>query len=251
VTLHDVRYTYPGAEGPALDGVTLRLVPGERVALVGPSGAGKSTVINLLLGFLTPERGVIAADGHPLGDFPVEAWRERVALVPQRPYLFAGSVLDNLRLARPDATREAVRVAATLAGADGFIAALPQGYDTPIGEGGARLSKGQAQRIAIARAFLKDSPILILDEPTAHLDPASEALVRDALERLAAGRTTLIVAHRFGTIRGADRIVVLDRGRVVEAGTHEALSLAGGLYARLVRASDTDGASRAAGAVPA
>ncbi len=245
VTLHDVRYTYPGAAYPALDGVTLRLTPGERVALVGPSGAGKSTIVNLLLGFLAPERGVIAADGHPLHDFSAEAWRERVALVPQRPYLFAGSVLDNLRLARPHATLADAQSAAVLAGADDFIAALPQGYDTPLGEGGARLSKGQAQRIAIARAFLKDAPVLILDEPTAHLDPASEAIVRDALERLAAGRTTLIVAHRFGTVRGADRIVVLDHGRVVETGTHEALALAGGMYARLVQAADTDGATRA------
>ncbi len=251
VTLHDVRYTYPGAEHPALAGVTLRLIPGERVALVGPSGAGKSTIVNLLLGFLAPERGVIAADGYPLSDFSAEAWRERVALVPQRPYLFAGSVLDNLRIARSDATLEAAQAAATLAGADEFIAALPQGYDTPLGEGGARLSKGQAQRIAIARAFLKDAPVLILDEPTAHLDPASETLVRDDLERLAAGRTTLIVAHRFGTVRGADRIVVLDHGRVVETGTHEALSLAGGMYARLVHAAATDGATLAGKAVTA
>ena len=251
VTLHDVRYTYPGAEDPTLDGVTLRLVPGERVALVGPSGAGKSTIVNLLLGFLVPERGVLAADGHPLSDFSAEAWRERVALVPQRPYLFAGSVLDNLRLARPDATLAAAQTAAALAGADEFIAALPQGYDTPLGEGGARLSKGQAQRIAIARAFLKDAPVLILDEPTAHLDPASEAIVCDALERLAAGRTTLIVAHRFGMVRGADRIVVLDHRRVVETGTHEALVLAGGPYARLVHAADTDGAILAEEAIRA
>lgn len=251
VTLRDVRYTYPGAEGPALAGVTLRLVPGERVALVGPSGAGKSTIVNLLLGFLVPERGVIAADGHPLSDFSAEAWRERVALVPQRPYLFAGSVLDNLRLARPDATLAEAQTAAVLAGADEFVAALPQGYDTALGEGGARLSKGQAQRIAIARAFLKDAPVLILDEPTAHLDPTSEAQVRDALERLAAGRTTLIVAHRFGTVRGADRIVVLDGGRVVETGTPEALALAGGPYARLVHAADTDGATLMGGAVTA
>jgi len=251
VTLRDVRYTYPGAEGPALAGVTLRLVPGERVALVGPSGAGKSTIVNLLLGFLVPERGVIAADGHPLSDFSAEAWRERVALVPQRPYLFAGSVLDNLRLARPDATLAEAQTAAVLAGADEFVAALPQGYDTALGEGGARLSKGQAQRIAIARAFLKDAPVLILDEPTAHLDPTSEAQVRDALERLAAGRTTLIVAHRFGMVRGADRIVVLDGGRVVETGTHEALALAGGPYARLVHAADTDGATLMGGAVTA
>ncbi len=251
VTLHDVRYTYPGAEDPTLDGVTLRLVPGERVALVGPSGAGKSTIVNLLLGFLVPERGVLAADGHPLSDFSAEAWRERVALVPQRPYLFAGSVLDNLRLARPDATLAAAQTAAALAGADEFVAALPQGYDTALGEGGARLSKGQAQRIAIARAFLKDAPVLILDEPTAHLDPTSEAQVRDALERLAAGRTTLIVAHRFGMVRGADRIVVLDGGRVVETGTHEALALAGGPYARLVHAADPDGAALMGGAVTA
>lgn len=244
LTISDLRYRYPGAVQPALTGVNLTINAGERVAIVGASGAGKSTFINLLLGFLTPERGTIAAAGHSITDLSEEVWREQIAYVPQRPHLFAGSVLDNLRLARPDAPFAAVQEAGELAGAAGFIAALPAGYDTLLGEDGARLSKGQAQRIAIARAFLKAAPILILDEPTAHLDPESESAVSVALENLAAGRTVLLIAHRLATVSAADRIVVLNGGQIVEDGTHDRLLALGGHYARLAGAAESAPTSR-------
>ncbi|HEY8599727.1 MAG TPA: thiol reductant ABC exporter subunit CydD [Thermomicrobiales bacterium] len=237
LTISDLRYRYRGAGQLALAGVDLTISPGERVAIVGASGAGKSTLVNLLLGFLTPDSGTIAADGRSIAELAEEVWRAQIAYVPQRPHLFAGSVLDNLRLARPNAPLAAVRQAAELAGAAAFIAALPLGYDTLLGEHGVRLSKGQAQRIAIARAFLKDAPILILDEPTAHLDPESESAVRVALEHLAVGRTVLLIAHRLATVGAADRIVVLAGGRVVEDGTHADLVALGGHYARLAGAA--------------
>jgi ATP-binding cassette subfamily C protein CydD len=169
-------------------------------------------------------------------DLPARVWRENLALVPQRPHLFHGSVYDNIRLARPGASQEEIERAAELAGAAGFIRQLPDGYATAIGERGARLSGGEAQRIAIARAFLKDAPVLLMDEPTSGLDPESERLIRAALERLAAGRTVLVVAHRLNTVYGADRIAVLDRGRLAETGTHRDLIQDDGLYASLVNA---------------
>lgn len=251
VTFRDVRYTYPGNDPPALDGVCLTFAPGTRTALVGQSGAGKSTLVNLLLGFLTPDCGRIDANGLSLAAFMPEDWRAQVALVPQRPHLFYGSVLDNIRFARPAASLEDVQRAAALAGAADFIAQLPGGYDSPLGENGTRLSKGQAQRIAIARAFLKDAPLLILDEPTAHLDPATEATIRAALERLAADRTTLLIAHRLSTVRSADQIVVLAHGRIAESGTHAELLALGGNYARLVRASDASADTLLPDALPA
>ena len=231
-----VHYAYEGRERPALNGLSLTLEPGEKVALVGPSGAGKSTVAYLLLRFIKPDRGTITVNGQPLHRLPLSAWRRQVAWVPQTPYLFHGTVADNIRLARPAASHEEVVWAARQAHAHAFVAALPQGYDTPIGERGARLSGGQAQRIALARAFLKDAPLLVLDEATANLDPQVEALIQESMEHLLRGRTALLVAHRLTTVYRADRILVMDGGRVVEEGTHGALLGQGGLYRRLVGA---------------
>lgn len=249
VTLRDVSYTYPDSDRPALDHVTLTLAPGTRTALVGRSGAGKSTLVNLLMRFQDAQSGAIAVSGLPLEDLPSEMWRKRVALVPQHPYLFAGSVWENLRLAWPGVSDEEVRRAARLAGADDFIMRLPQRYDTPLGERGARLSAGQAQRLAIARAFLKDAPLLILDEPTSCLDPESEAAIRDALRLLMRERTVLVVAHRLNTALAADRIVVLEQGRVVERGSHRALLRRGGVYARMAGAVAAGGSAGDAGRV--
>ncbi len=228
-------FDYPGGR-TALAETSFTVAPGERVALVGPSGSGKSTTVNLLLGFLRPQAGSIQVNGHDLGQMVHTDWLRQVAWVPQRPRLFHGSVLDNIRLGRPDADLAAVREAARLAHADEFIERLPQGYETPIGEAGQGLSGGQIQRLALARAFLKDAPLVVLDEPTASLDPESEALVQVALERLAEGRTLIVVAHRLATVRRADRIIVLENGRVAESGGHTDLIAAGGPYARLAAA---------------
>lgn len=236
ISLRGLGYSYPGSERPALRGVDLTLPASGTTALVGPSGSGKSTLAALLLRFAEPTQGGILAGGLPIADLPVEAWRERVSLVPQRPHLFHGSVADNLRLARPQARLAELRHAASLAGADEFIERLPGGYDTRLGERGARLSAGEAQRVAIARAFLKDAPLLVMDEPASSLDPESEYLLEAAVGRLARDRTTLVVAHRLNTARAADHIAVLDGGRVVETGAHGTLISGGGAYARLVGA---------------
>jgi ATP-binding cassette, subfamily C, bacterial CydD len=236
VSFSGVRFTYSGRDLPALDGLTLILPAGSRTAVVGRSGSGKSTLVGLLLRFLDPDAGVISANGVPVEDLPAGAWREHVALVPQRPHLFYGSVLENIRLARPDASRAEAERAAELAGAAEFIRRMPHGYDTQIGERGQRLSGGEAQRLAIARAFLKDAPLLVMDEPTSSLDPESERLVRDALDRLAQGRTFLIVAHRLNTVSTADRIIVLHEGRVAETGTHAGLLERNGHYSLLAGA---------------
>jgi ATP-binding cassette subfamily C protein CydD len=236
IQFEDVHYAYDGGSRPALDSLTFKIEPGQRVALVGPSGAGKSTMVQLLLRFIEPDAGRITAGGLPLADIPANLWRDQIAWVPQMPYLFQASVADNIRLARPDAPLDDVKRAAALAHADSFIAAFPQNYDTMISERGVRLSGGQAQRIALARAFLKDAPLLILDEATSNLDPETEALLQDALRALLRNRTSLIIAHRLSTVYQADQIVVLDGGRVVESGTHEALLAGGGLYRRLVAA---------------
>jgi ATP-binding cassette, subfamily C, bacterial CydD len=234
--LSGVGYTYPGSEEAALREISLVLPAGTRTALVGRSGSGKSTLVNLLMRFVDPETGTIHANGVEITELSADAWRANLALVPQRPHLFHGSVLDNIRLARPEASREEVERAAELAGAAAFIGRLSNGYGTGIGERGARLSGGEAQRIAIARAFLKDAPVLVMDEPTSGLDPESERLIRTAIERLADGRTVLMVAHRLNTVYGADRIAVLDGGQLVETGTHRDLIQTDGLYAYLVNA---------------
>ena len=234
IEFNEVSYCYPGSEQPALSGVDLTLPAGTCTALVGRSGAGKSTLVNLLVRFLDPDDGYISANGIPIDELSVEGWRENVALVPQQPYLFYGSVLENIRLARPGATREEIERAAELAGASEFIERLPRGYDTEVGERGIRLSGGEAQRAAIARAFLKDAPVLIMDESTSSLDPESERLIGDALMRLMRDRTVLIIAHRLNTVYRADRIAVLQAGRLAEVGTHAELIKRGGPYAHLV-----------------
>jgi len=231
-----VHYAYDDGQRPALNGLSFDLSHGESLALVGPSGAGKSTVAYLLLRFIEPDMGTITVGGQPLQVLSPSAWREQVAWVPQRPYLFHGTVDENIRLARPDASHAQVERAARQANAAQFVEALPQGYDTLVGERGARLSGGEAQRIALARAFLKDAPLLILDEATANLDPEIEALVQEAMGRLLPGRTALIIAHRLSTVQHASRILVLDQGRLAEEGSHAALMNQGGLYRRLVGA---------------
>jgi ATP-binding cassette subfamily C protein CydD len=215
ITLSNLTYTYPGSLEPALHECNLVLPAGSYTALVGLSGAGKSTIVNLLLRFLDPQQGIITANDIPITSFTVETWREQIALVLQHPYLFSGTILDNLKLARPAATDTEVRQAAELAGAAEFISRLARGYATEIGERGTRLSAGQIQRIAIARAFLKDASLLIFDEPTSCLDPESEVLIRQALEHLAQDRTVLLVAHRQNTLARANQVVVLEGGRVV------------------------------------
>lgn len=233
IVLSGAGYSYPGSQSPALSGIDLVLRPGTRSALVGPSGAGKSTLVGLILRFIEPTVGGIAVNGVPLAALPVEDWRAHLAYLPQRPHLFAGSIAENIALGRQGASPQDVAWAAAMAGADHFIERLPAGYETAIGERGARLSGGEAQRIAIARAFIRDAPVLILDEPTSALDPATEAIIRTALERLMPGRVVLIVAHRLNTVATADQIAVLERGKLVEIGVHRELIERGGLYARL------------------
>jgi len=236
IAINGVRFHYPSRpDTPALNDFSLAVQPGETVALVGPSGSGKSTVFQLLLRFYDPETGQLAIDGVPLAEADPLALRRHIALVSQEAVIFAASVADNVSYARPEASFDEVQAACRAAFADEFIAGLPQGYDTDLGERGVRLSGGQRQRIAIAQAILADRPVLLLDEATSALDAESERMVQQALDGLMRQRTTVVIAHRLATVQKADRIVVMDGGRIVQQGSHADLIAADGLYARLAR----------------
>jgi ATP-binding cassette subfamily B protein len=242
IAFRDVTFSYPTRpETSALHGVSLAVKPGETVALVGPSGAGKTTILQLLMRFYDPQSGQITMDGVPLTDLVRGDFRKAIALVPQDPVIFATSARENIRFGRLDATDAEVEAAARAAAAHDFLTALPQGYDSYLGERGVMLSGGQKQRVAIARAILRDAPILLLDEATSALDAESERLVQAAVDKLAEGRTTLVVAHRLATVKLADRIVVYEAGQIVAQGTHDELVAEDGLYARLARLQFTDG----------
>jgi ATP-binding cassette, subfamily C, bacterial CydD len=230
----DVRVKYPDREGEALTGVTFGIQSGQQVALVGPTGSGKSTVASLLLRFMEADSGTIRFNGRCIQDIPIAVWRKWIAYVPQHPYLLNDTLSVNLRMARQDASDDELRQVIHLAALDDLVQSLPQGLSSVIGEHGARLSGGQAQRLALARAFLKDAPVLILDEPTAHLDPQHAARLQEAIQTLCKNRTVLTIAHSLPTVLQSDWIVVMDRGQAVEAGTHAALMQRGGLYQRLV-----------------
>ncbi|SMY08617.1 ABC transporter transmembrane domain-containing protein [Flavimaricola marinus] len=242
ISFRDVSFSYPSRPGiSALDHVTLDVKPGETVALVGPSGAGKTTIIQLIQRFYDPQSGAILFDDVDLRHLAREEFRRDIALVPQDPVIFATTARENIRFGRPGATDAEVEEAARAAAAHDFLMALPDGYESYVGERGVMLSGGQKQRIAIARAILRDAPVLLLDEATSALDAESEHLVQKAVESLAEGRTTLIVAHRLATVKKADRIVVFEAGKIVATGTHDELVAQGGLYARLARLQFTEG----------
>jgi ATP-binding cassette subfamily B protein len=226
-----------------IDDLSLAVGHGERIAIVGPSGAGKSTLVQLILRFYDPQAGRLLVDGIPITELDPQALRRRIAFVPQDPVIFGATIAENLRYGRPEASDADLQAAARLAAADGFITAMADGYATRVGERGVTLSGGQRQRIAIARAILRDAPILLLDEATSALDAESETAVQAALDTLMEGRTTIVIAHRLATILKADRILVMDGGRIVEEGTHGDLVARGGLYARLARLQFEAGAA--------
>ena len=232
--MSDIDFTYPGRTRPALSGVSFTVPTGATVAPVGPSGAGKTTVANLFLRFWDPARGVVKMAGHDLGDCKLDDLRRRIALVAQDTYLFNDTLRNNILIARPSASEPELEQAVDKASLSEFVATLPDGLQTIVGERGAQLSGGQRLRVAIARAFLKDAPVLILDEATSHLDAVNEQAVRGAMKVLMRDRITVVIAHRLSTIRDADQIIVLEEGRVVEVGAHDVLLKRGGLYAHLV-----------------
>jgi ABC-type multidrug transport system fused ATPase/permease subunit len=232
IEFRNVSFAYHGRTD-TLNDISFKVKAGQLIAIVGPTGAGKTTLISLLPRFYDPKSGSILLDGHDIRSLTLDSLRQQFSLVLQEPLLFSASIAENIRYGRLDASQEEVEEAARAANAHDFIAALPAGYGTVVGERGAMLSGGERQRIAVARAFLKDAPILILDEPTSSIDSRTESVILDALDRLAVGRTTFMIAHRLSTVRHSDLIVVLDHGRVVEQGTHEVLLEQGGLYRQM------------------
>jgi ABC-type multidrug transport system fused ATPase/permease subunit len=232
VRFDHVSFRYEGRDVTLLD-ISFEAFPGEAVAIVGPTGAGKSTLVSLVPRFYDPYEGRILLDGRDVASLTLKSLRRHVSIVLQEPLLFSSTIAENIRYGRLDATTAEIVAAAKAANVHDFVTALPQGYDTPLGERGAQLSGGERQRIAVARAFLKDAPILILDEPTSSIDSRTEAVILDALDRLMAGRTTFLVAHRLSTLRSVSKILVLNHGRLVEQGTHDELLALGGLYRQL------------------
>jgi ATP-binding cassette subfamily B protein len=234
LALRNVHFKYDTR--PVIRGVDLQIQPGELVGLVGPSGAGKSTLVNLICRFYDPTAGVIEADGHDIRNFPIEAYRQNIGIVLQEPFLFYGTIAENIAYGRPEAPHDEILQAARAAHAHEFIMRLPDGYDSLVGERGQGLSGGERQRISIARALLTDPRILILDEATSAVDNETEREIQQALENLIHGRTTIAIAHRMSTLRSADRIIVFENGRIVDIGRHEELLERGGLYGRLYQA---------------
>ena len=248
VELKNVTFTYPNTEEPAIHDFSMKLIPGETVALIGKSGSGKTTITNLMLRTLDPDSGEILFDGIPEQELSLDWIREQISLVPQDPFLFYGTIRENLTMAKEDATEEELMAAITAAELKTFIDASPDGLETKVGDQGMALSGGQAQRLAIARALLKNAPIVILDEPTSQIDVETEALLNRALERLCANKTVLLIAHRLSTIERANRIVVMDQGRLAESGTKEELLAKGGIYASMIQTkNDIEAAAAAAG----
>jgi len=237
--LDGVRFAYSGQERPALADVSLRLEPGQTLGLVGPTGAGKSTIVNLLAAFYELTSGRITIDGHDIREMPLEVLRAQISIVSQEAFLFNGTVRENILYGNLDATEEQMIAAARAANCHEFISRLPEEYNSRVGERGVKLSVGEKQRVSIARALLKDAPILILDEATASVDTATEKLIQEALEHLMMNRTSFVIAHRLSTIRRADQILVIKHGEIIERGSHEELIAAEGLYAKLARIQNT------------
>lgn len=242
LTASKITYAFPGSARPAIDGITLTIRPGTKTAITGPSGSGKSTLLNLLLRFIEPCSGSITLGSRSVADYSLESWYRQISWVPQHPFLFNASIRENLLMAKPGASDTEIENALSQAGLLDMVRSLPDRLETIIGEQGARLSGGEAQRLALARAFLKNAPILLMDEPTSHTDPILESLLREAMEKLLEGRTTIMIAHRLESIRNADTIIVLDQGHIVQQGTHEELSRAEGFYRRAILAASEEAA---------